>query len=85
MTRPDIERDVTGFLRESFFQGRNDEIQGEGSLLGTVIDSTGILLVVMYLQEHFGITVEDDEIVPGNLDSVQHIVAYVDEKLHAKA
>jgi acyl carrier protein len=39
----------------------------------------------MFLQEHFNFTVEDDEVVPSNLDSVQNLVAYVETKLRSKA
>lgn len=84
MQTADIERDVRSFLAEQFFDGRGDEIHGDGSLLGTVIDSTGMLTLVGYLQDHFAIVVEDDEVVPGNLDSVKHIVAYVGTKLQNK-
>lgn len=84
MEQSDIERDVRKFIADEFFFGRTDTLSGDGSLLGTVIDSTGVLVLVTYLQEHFAITVEDDEVVPSNLDSVKHLVAYVNRKLQSK-
>jgi acyl carrier protein len=85
MDKSDIERDIRKFIADEFFFGRTDNLSGEGSLLGTVIDSTGILVLVMYLQEHFSITVEDSEVVPSNLDSVKNLADFVDRKLHSKA
>jgi len=81
----DIERDIRGFLVDQFFFGRGEELQGDGSLLGTVIDSTGVVVLVTYLQDRFEITVEDDEVVPDNLDSVKNVVAYVSRKLQKNA
>jgi len=84
MQTTDIERDVRSFLVNEFFLGRAEELRDDGSLLGTAIDSTGILVLVTYLQEHFAIIVEDQEVIPGNLDSVKSVVAYVSKKLQAK-
>jgi len=48
-----------------------------------IIDSTGFLELVMYLEETWGITVGDDEMVPENLDSLDHLQAYLTRKLDA--
>lgn len=45
-----------------------------------IIDSTGILEVVFFLEEEFGVKVEDEEMVPENLDSVDNLVAFVERK-----
>jgi acyl carrier protein len=84
MERAAIERDVRSFLVDEFFRGSTEELSGDGSLLGTVIDSTGILVLVTYLQERFAIVVEDEDVVPDNLDSVKNVVAYVARKLERK-
>jgi acyl carrier protein len=84
MQRQDIEKDVRKFIADQFFYGRAEEIPSEGSLLGSVIDSTGLLELVTFVQEHFGITVEDEDIVPENLGTVKQVVDYVDEKLKAQ-
>ena len=85
MQRQDIEKDVRKFIADQFFYGRADELTSEGSLLGSVIDSTGLLELVTFIQEHFGITVEDEDIVPENLGTVKQVVDYVDGKLKAKS
>jgi acyl carrier protein len=79
----DIERDVRAYVVEHFLAGKADKLRADGSLLGDVIDSMGVLDLVAYLQDHFRFTVEDDEVVPGNLDTINNLVAYVAKKLEA--
>ncbi len=47
----------------------------------SILDSTGVLELVAFLEQAFGIQVKDGELLPGNLDSVDAIVSYVREKL----
>ena len=42
-----------------------------------IIDSTGVLELVMFIEETFNVTVEDEEIVPANFDSVSRLATYV--------
>jgi len=81
MLTTDIEREVRSFLVDNFLFGRADQLRDDQSLLGNVIDSTGVLELVTFLQNHFVITVEDEEVVADNLDSVRNIVVYVAKKL----
>lgn len=81
----DIEREVRGFLIENFLCGRADALRDDGSLLGNVIDSLGVLSLVTFLQDRFQITVEDEDVIPGNLDTVNDVVAFVARKLQARA
>jgi len=46
-----------------------------------IIDSTGFLELVMYLEETWGVTVADDEMIPENLDSLDHLQDYLTHKL----
>lgn len=80
-TATDIERDIRNFVVQEFLSGNASRLRPDGSLLGDVIDSTGVVTLVAYLQEHFGITVEDDEVIPSNLDTIQNLVAYVAKKV----
>jgi acyl carrier protein len=77
---------IRGFIETSFlFRDGRQGLADDESLLGAgLIDSTGILELVSYLEAEFGIVVQDEEIVPENLDSVERIAAYVDFK-HAGA
>ena len=73
---------IRGFIETSFlFRDGRQGLADDESLLGAgLIDSTGILELVSYLEAEFGIVVQDEEIVPENLDSVGQITAYVDHK-----
>ena len=81
METTDIEREVKSFLIANFLFGRADALRDNELLLGKVIDSTGVIELVSFLQERFNITVEDDEVIPENLESVESVVAYVARKL----
>lgn len=45
-----------------------------------IMDSTGILELIMFLEETFGIKVADEEMIPANLDSVSNAVAFIERK-----
>jgi acyl carrier protein len=45
-----------------------------------IVDSTGVLELVMFVEETFGVEVEDQEIVPENFDSVGQLAAYIQKK-----
>jgi acyl carrier protein len=45
-----------------------------------IMDSTGALELVSFLEEKYGITVEDEELIPENLDSVDNLVGYLKKK-----
>jgi acyl carrier protein len=45
-----------------------------------ILDSTGILEVIYFLEDDFGIKIEDEEMIPENLDSVDNILAFLDRK-----
>ena len=81
----EIEREVRNFVVEHFLSGHAEKLRDDGSLLGDVIDSMGVLDLVAYLQERFKITVEDEEVIPSNLDTINNLAAYVARKLDAKA
>ena len=78
----DIKQSIREFVETSFLfrEGRERLGDNESLLDAGLIDSTGILELVSYLESAFGIVVQDEEIVPENLDSVGQIAAYVDMK-----
>jgi acyl carrier protein len=79
MMTSEIERQVREFIEDNFlFREDRATLAEEESLLEAgLIDSTGILELVAFLEGNFGITVADAEIVPENLDTIRTIVAYV--------
>ncbi len=74
--------DIRDFIVENFMMGKNpDELTDSGSLLDLgIIDSTGVLELVGFLEEKFGISIEDDDLVPDNLDSIDNLVKFVETK-----
>jgi acyl carrier protein len=75
----DVVNEIRNFIVDNFLFGDTTVPLGEDdSLLQKgLIDSTGILEVVQFIEEKFGIAVEDDELVPENLDSISAIARYV--------
>lgn len=83
----DIERDVRAFIRENFIlDGQAGDLAGDASLTRHgVLDSMGVLELIMFLEQRFGLKVPDEDALPENLDSVDAIVRYVDGRLGAGA
>jgi len=78
----DIEQKVRQFITDNFLfrEDRATLADSESLLEAGVIDSTGVLELVAYLETEFGLAVGDAEIVPENLDSISRISAYVKGK-----
>lgn len=73
---------IDEFLIEHFLFGEKHNLQGDSSLMENgIIDSTGALEMVNFLEERFNITVETDEFIPENLDSIDNICAFLDSKV----
>ena len=86
MQSNDIKRDIIAFLTERFLFGHVDQIDGDASLLGGVVDSTGAIEFVLFLQERFGVTLDDEDLfVPENFDSVNSAVRLISLKLGRSA
>ncbi|MBW1717765.1 MAG: acyl carrier protein [Deltaproteobacteria bacterium] len=78
----DLRERIRAFVIENFLFGNDDGLSDESSFLEEgIIDSTGILELVSFLEEEFGITVEDEELIPENLDSINNVVSYLAKKL----
>jgi len=85
MQTTEIEREIRSFLVNNFLFGSPEALRDDESLLGNVIDSSGTIELIMFLQDRFAITVEDEEIaIPENFDSLKNVVAYVARKLESK-
>ena len=73
------------FIESNFYVPEGEPLPDDGSLLDRgVIDSTGVLELIGFLQDEFGIEVKDEEMLPENLDSIAKLDAYVATKLGAK-
>ncbi len=73
---------VREFIFENFlFDAKEDDLQDNASFLDQgIIDSTGVLELVEWLEDTFEITVDDEELIPENLDSVNSLADYIVRK-----
>ena len=76
---------VREFIIENFLFGNSARLPDDAvSFLDNgMIDSTGVLEIIAFLEERFDISIEDSEITPENLDSVSRISAFVAQKTEA--
>jgi len=79
-----IESKLRNFILENylFTDDQTALDNGDSFLDKGIIDSTGILELIFFLEEELSIKVEDEEMIPGNLDYVNNIVKYVTTKLN---
>lgn len=78
-----IESRVRAFIRDTFPlpAGPPTEIDGGRSLFEAgIMDSIGVLSLVTWLESEFGIVVDDEDVIPENIDGVDRLVRYVDVK-----
>ena len=81
-----ISNDIRRFVVENFLSERAGNLQDQDSFLEKgLIDSTGVMELIAFLEERYSITVEDQEVVPENLDSIANVAAYVSKKLNGRA
>ncbi|TFG50403.1 MAG: acyl carrier protein [Candidatus Brocadiia bacterium] len=75
---------VREFVVENLLFGDGEALKYDTSFMEEgIVDSTGILELVFFIEETFGFSVEDDELVPENMDSLQNIVRFIDRKMDA--
>jgi acyl carrier protein len=86
-SRVDFRNQVKQFITDNFvLRDGPDSLQDDDSFVEKgVIDSTGVLELVGFIEETFSITVEDEELIPENLDSVQKVTAYIERKMRDAA
>jgi acyl carrier protein len=80
---PNVEQDLRQFVIDNFPFGQvGDRLSNDDSFLDLgIIDSTGVLELVTFLENSYGIRVEDEELIPDNLDSINRLLSFVERKL----
>ena len=85
MTDGLIEEQIREFLTNNFIFDQSAELGPDDSLMGNgIVDSTGILEVIMWVESNFGVHVEDTEVLPENFDSILNIRNYAMRKMNEK-
>jgi acyl carrier protein len=79
-----IKAQIRQYIAENFLMGANAAELGDGdSFMGqSVIDSAGVLELIAYLEQTYGIKVDEDEMIPDNLDSLNGVGRYLQRKLN---
>src|SRR5690625_3782114 len=77
-----VAAEVRAFILENYlFTSETSALGDEESLTDRgIIDSTGIMELIFFIEETFGVVVADEEMLPENLDSVHRIAAFIQRK-----
>ena len=76
-----IREDLTRFIVENFLFGMQDGLSADDSFLEKgIIDSTSILELILHLEKTYGFGIEDSDLIPDNLDSINRLAAFVQQK-----
>ena len=76
-----LQQQIRDFVTTNFYVPDPKALDDATSLLDHgIIDSTGVLEVIMFIESTFGVSVEDSEMLPENLDSIERIAAFVAKK-----
>ncbi len=77
----DIASSLRQFVKENFLFGQDHAFADRDSFLKLgIVDSTGVLELVTFIEESHQITVEDEDLVPENLDSIDNLVKFIEAK-----
>ena len=77
----DIKNLVRNFLLDNFVMGGNVEIADDASIMkGHILDSTGFIELILFIEESFDVKVDDAEMLPENFESLLNIEGYVGRK-----
>ncbi|HET6491476.1 MAG TPA: acyl carrier protein [Burkholderiales bacterium] len=81
-----MKQELRKFVIDNYLFGRDLDFSDDDSFLEKgIIDSTGVLELVSHLETSYGIEVNDDELLPENLDSINQVARFLNGKLQAAA
>jgi len=82
-----IEQEIRSFILENYLFTDDESVLGSADLFleRGILDSTGILELIYFIEDEYEVKVEDKEMVPENLGSVERVVSYVQRKQSAAA
>jgi acyl carrier protein len=77
---------IRQFVVQNFMFGDGESLKDDTSFLEAgIIDSTGILELIMFIEETYRIKVEDSELVPANLDNLKNLAEFINRKTSNKS
>jgi len=83
MEQSEVSKGVREFIEKNFVYDQEMSLKNDESLLDSgLVDSTGILEVVSFIEQTYNISIEDHEMIPDNLDSINKIATFIISKTH---
>ena len=77
----DYTKQIRDFVVANFLFGDAGALQDDTSFLESgIVDSTGMLELIMFLETTYGLKIEPEEMIPENLDSIRRVVQFLDRK-----
>jgi acyl carrier protein len=78
---------ITKFISEELLRGDGEvSLESNASLISTgVLDSLGLLKLLLFIEERFNVKVKDGEVHPGNFETVNHITTFIEAKRNEAA
>ena len=81
MAPDDVAKEIENFIKSNYLLDESEVLDHNQSLLGSgIIDSTGILELITFLEGRFGVSFEDRELTAENFESIGRIVTFLGEK-----
>jgi len=75
---------IRSYIVENFLFGDDSGLEDDTSFLDEgILDSTAALELVGFIEKEFSITVEDEEVIPENLDSINNVVNFLKKKINS--
>jgi len=77
----DISAKVRNYIVTTFLFGDGSKLRDETSFLdNSILDSTGMLELISFVEQEFTISIDPSELVPDNLDSIKNITTFIERK-----
>jgi acyl carrier protein len=79
-----IRQELRRFVVTNFLLGEDDAVLDDDAsfIEQGIVDSTGVLELVSFLEQRYAIKLDDEDLVPDNLDSIHNLLAFLERKLH---
>ena len=81
----DLKQKIKAFIIENFLFGEGSDLKDDTSFLDEgIIDSTGVLELIEYLEEEFDVEIQDEDMIPENLDSLNNVETFMAKLISSK-
>ena len=81
MRYDEISRRVRGYIVSTFLFGDGSHLADETSFLdSSILDSTGMLELISFIEQEFAISIDPAELIPDNLDSISKVTRFIERK-----